>query len=106
MMQRRFGQERQIARDDEPRSLRMRFERGVDAGDRTVAALIGDHRILRADRIFALVGANRNKRRDAMLREQLIRPLELWLAVIRERCFVALHATALAAGEHETEERW
>ena len=78
-------------------------ERGTNADNRALALTrVHDHRPLRARGIRGLVGAHGHENLIDMPARELERAIQLRLALILERCLVALHACARAARENET----
>ena len=81
----------------------MRSESGEDADDRARAFhRIHNHGQMRTRGIRGLIGAHGNENAAQMLAEYLEGALQLGLAPILERRFVALHAFTCAARENET----
>ena len=81
----------------------MRSESGPDADDRALARpRIHNHGQMRPRGVRGLIGTLGNENAAQMLAQYLEGALQLGLAPIPERRFVALHAFTCAARENET----
>jgi hypothetical protein len=104
--ERRRIQERQVARQHQPRALRVARLRGRDPGNGTdVRERVLDLRKTRPRPARSTAGPNRDVGARHQRRQQRHGALELRAAGVVQRGLVLAHAGAAAAGEHQAIER-
>src|SRR6202011_5752615 len=95
-----------VASEYQPGNLRMLCLSGHDARDGSeVFTRVHDLIKARADGIAGLIGAHRDEYTLRVWLEQGYGPLELCATVVRQRCLIALHASAAAPGQYQGVDR-